>query len=256
MKGLRRASVNAFGFGGSNSHVVLDDAYNYLLLHGLEGKHNSVAEPPEVETVTDALASGPNSKLVYLNGDGQDHAPNSVVPNGSCLSPSGTDIHTQTDPAIETSRPKLLVWSAADEDGLRRVSDLYTVYLSKLSRSLLSTSQQSKYLDNLAFTLAYRRTSFPWKAFTVANSLLELFQKGISFSRPRRSSEKLGIAYLFTGQGAQYAEMGRELLAYSTFKATLSAAEVILCGLGCEWSLLGKLQSFPYGALPLSGYRF
>lgn len=29
-EGLRRVSVNSFGFGGSNSHVILDDAYHYL----------------------------------------------------------------------------------------------------------------------------------------------------------------------------------------------------------------------------------
>ena len=28
--GLRRASVNSFGFGGANAHVIIDDASNYL----------------------------------------------------------------------------------------------------------------------------------------------------------------------------------------------------------------------------------
>jgi acyl transferase domain-containing protein len=33
---LRRASVNNFGFGGSNTHVIIDDAPSYFKSHNME----------------------------------------------------------------------------------------------------------------------------------------------------------------------------------------------------------------------------
>ena len=34
---VHRASINSFGFGGSNAHVIIDDARGYLSSHGLTG---------------------------------------------------------------------------------------------------------------------------------------------------------------------------------------------------------------------------
>ncbi|KAL4937771.1 hypothetical protein BDV06DRAFT_232363, partial [Aspergillus oleicola] len=45
--GLRHACVNSFGFGGTNAIVVLDDAFNYLRRHGLQGYHRTQQTPPE-----------------------------------------------------------------------------------------------------------------------------------------------------------------------------------------------------------------
>ncbi|KAL7913516.1 putative polyketide synthase [Trichoderma velutinum] len=39
--GIRRVSVNSFGFGGSNAHVVVDEAPGYLTLKGLNANHSS-----------------------------------------------------------------------------------------------------------------------------------------------------------------------------------------------------------------------
>ncbi|KAK4060196.1 uncharacterized protein Triagg1_10858 [Trichoderma aggressivum f. europaeum] len=48
--GIRRVSVNSFGFGGSNAHVVVDEAPGYLELKGLNANHSSTDVIPPKKT--------------------------------------------------------------------------------------------------------------------------------------------------------------------------------------------------------------
>ena len=50
IKGLRRASVQSFGFGGANSHVILDDSNGFLHAHGLSASHTMAAPVEYGET--------------------------------------------------------------------------------------------------------------------------------------------------------------------------------------------------------------
>ncbi|KAF1952403.1 hypothetical protein CC80DRAFT_572627 [Byssothecium circinans] len=57
-----------------------------------------------------------------------------------------------------------------------------------------------------------------------------------------RASQAPNMHFVFTGQGAQWARMGLELLHYSVFRHSLDDCDVYLKSLGCKWSLLEELQ--------------
>lgn len=97
-------------------------------------------------------------------------------------------------------------------------------------------------VSQLAYTLAARRSMLAWRSFAVpvAGEIDGLPNCSLHPTKPSRSStEQLGAAFIFTGQGAQYPAMGIDLLIYPTFVESLKRSDAILRGLGCEWSHFG-----------------
>ncbi|KAI0006642.1 hypothetical protein F4779DRAFT_629681 [Xylariaceae sp. FL0662B] len=183
--GLRRVSVNCFGSGGSNSHVILDDSTDFLRSRGLNGYHHCV----QPASLVSAGGVGP----AHNNTAGISDYPNKVGDE------KGHNQHARGPKA------KLLLWTAADANGLRR-----TLYK----------------LDRLAYTLAASRSILPWRAFAVTGE---------------DSGAEPSVALVFTVQGAQYMGMGMELLQYPVFKESLERSDKILANLGCGWSVFASL---------------
>ncbi|PGH26935.1 hypothetical protein AJ80_01317 [Polytolypa hystricis UAMH7299] len=149
------------------------------------------------------------------------------------------------DETIPT-RKRLFIFSAHDATSLERMMPQLSSHLEVLetTRELVEESKESCYLDSLAHTLSNRRSQLVWKTYVVASAATEL-KATLSTSglKAVRASNKPRIAFIFTGQGAQWAKMGLGLIQYPIFKASIVAADSYLKEtLGSEWSVMEELE--------------
>jgi acyl transferase domain-containing protein len=206
-KGLRRASVQSFGFGGSNSHIILDDAHNYLLSHGLNGIHNTIPVPP-------SLVSMPSKDLANGNGVEKLHeakrhknSHKTTETNGVSNGSEGNHVNTPNSVngtngvSVEPtpgSDSQVLVWSSADEKGIARLVETWQSYLSNLPDSHEADTTKT-YLRDLAHTLVSRRTHLPWRTFAVATDYNSLHDLANQMAPPTKVATAPKLAFVFTG---------------------------------------------------------
>jgi acyl transferase domain-containing protein len=153
---------------------------------------------------------------------------------------SGTNAHVIVEeaPVLEAhkagaGRPRhVLTLSARSEEALH---DLEAKFIEHLS------TQPGDSIQDICYTANAGRAAWPHRLAIVANSSAQMREKlaGVhSATRPSGtfksesvSTEKLKIAFLFTGQGSQYLEMGRELYdTQPTFRKALDQCSQILEG--------------------------
>ncbi|KAI6712167.1 polyketide synthase 1 [Diplocarpon mali] len=182
-RGKRYASVNGFGFGGTNSHVILEKA--------------------------------PFVKKNEL------------------------DVPETQDPAIQSR--KLFVLSANDKTSLEIMMKNMGIYLEQRPEFF-----QSELMSNIAYTLGQRRSFLQWRVAISTSKSFELIETLNGKATPTRHTESPRIGFIFTGQGAQWSAMGRELYEqYPIFKSTMDACEDCLVEFGATFSLLAELRKDP-----------
>lgn len=157
--------------------------------------------------------------------NGNNHS-NELLLNGPMQNSTGTPNDTATYEAISKT-PKLLVWSASEKAAAQQTSDAYRRYIS----------QHPHEFDNLAYTLAARRSHLAWRSFVIADPYNESSLREIEPMEPIKATNDRRIAFVFTGQGAQYLGMGCQLVAFPVFRRSLHNLEECLKQLDCPWSL-------------------
>jgi acyl transferase domain-containing protein len=188
----RRASINSFGYGGTNAHCILEAAEEFI----------------------------PSMKVAK------------TIPHNSLTAFSGVQ-NTPIDVL-----PKLLLWSSHDKMGISRMALQYAEYLDS---HVKSGANNVNLVSLLCQTLHSRRSSLPWKSYIISRTVDEMvscFQNQVA--HPLRSSKSPSLAFVFTGQGAQWPGMGCQLLCYPTFANSLRQADSFLKSTGMNGSLIGK----------------
>ncbi|OQE41435.1 hypothetical protein PENCOP_c005G04604 [Penicillium coprophilum] len=175
-RGKPYASVNNFGFGGTNAHVILQRAPR-------------------------------NEGNLELNND--------------------------------PLKRKLYVVSAYDKKAALQLGKSIAAHLDHFPVVFNDST-----MDNMAYTLGQRRTFLPWRLATSAIFGQELTASLAIDAVPVRSSKEPTIGFVFTGQGAQWHGMGKELLStYPVFHRTMQDVDACLKSLGATFSIINELLS-------------
>ncbi|KAI1073750.1 hypothetical protein F5B20DRAFT_586947 [Whalleya microplaca] len=186
--GLRRASVNSFGFGGANAHVVLES--------------------------TDSLIKDPKYRKGFVFSN-----------HGSNLYGIGEEDFS--------ARPHLLVFSANDKEALQK-------NIQTMSDYLVDPAVHAN-LSDVAYTLSERRTHHFHRGFVISKSVEFTPDSQIT---GKQRAEPPRVAFIFTGQGAQWSQMGKDLIeSFPLARAVIKLLDAALQSLSSppQWSLLAEL---------------
>ena len=147
----------------------------------------------------------------------------------------------QSSTDLKQGLPRLYLFPITAKSEKSLVSNLASIRGWLLAQNELGSS----YISDLAYTLTLRRSYMPWRQTFVASKREEILAALIPDSlRLSRSTKVNRVIFVFTGQGAQWSAMGKQLIfSYFQFKDSLQQSSAILSKLGASWNLLDELSA-------------
>ncbi|KAJ8061328.1 hypothetical protein OCU04_010391 [Sclerotinia nivalis] len=251
---LRRISVNNYGYGGTNGHLILDSLSTYenevferqKLNHDqiLNGLHNGEQCRMSGHTKTNSddfvLVNGHDHE--YTNEEPSDNTSNSqkehYITNGVAKPIGNAKSGVLQQPDHASTYPQVLVMTAKSEESLIKNIDNLWQWVSQ------NSNPGDDAFRDLAYTLSTRRSLFRWRYSLVGTSFKDITARLSSNNpKPTKSGNQRQNVFVFTGQGAQWFAMGRELMGPSTlYLRSLQASDRILKEFGASWSLMEELS--------------
>ncbi len=135
--------------------------------------------------------------------------------NAHAIIDSAASYKAPAGPRIEEETAQLLLYSANTQQSLTTLIDNYKTFVEETAPNV----------EDIAYTLARGREHLPHRAFAIANGS----SVGVASPITKGGQQKPKIAMVFTGQGAQWPQMGSDLLkSNQTFRASIRSLDKYL----------------------------